>query len=105
MAKQYRLGSVAQIPPGEGRTFEVAGREVAVFHTRTGEIYATQAQCPHKAGPLADGMVGDATLVCPLHEWRFDLTSGSSLNGQCSIATYPVQTTAEREILLTLDGA
>lgn len=105
MASEYRLGSIAQIPPGEGRNFQVGGQEVAVFHTRAGEVFATQAQCPHKAGPLADGMLGDATLVCPLHDWRFDLATGSTLNGQCSITVYPVRTTEDREILLTIDGA
>lgn len=105
MASEYRLGSIAQIPPGEGRNFEVGGQAVAVFHTRAGEVFATQAQCPHKAGPLADGMLGDATLVCPLHEWRFDLATGSTLNGQCGITVYPVRTTEDRQILLTIDGA
>jgi nitrite reductase (NADH) small subunit len=55
---------------------------VAVFHTRAGDVFATQAQCPHKAGPLADGMVGDATLVCPLHDWRFDLATGTAISGR-----------------------
>ena len=105
MASEYRLGPIAQIPPGEGRNFEVGGQAVAVFHTRDGDVFATQAQCPHQAGPLADGMVGDATLVCPLHEWRFDLATGSTLNGQCSITVYPVRTTEDRQILLTIDGA
>jgi nitrite reductase (NADH) small subunit len=101
---EHRLGPVSQIPAGEGRTFKIGGREVAVFHTRSGKVFATQAHCPHRTGPLADGMVGDSVLVCPLHEWRFDLATGSVLNGRCDIATYPVRTTEDQEILLTLAG-
>ena len=103
MTKEFRLGPVAQIPPGEGRTFEVAGRRVAVFHTRQGAVFATQAECPHRAGPLADGMVGERALVCPLHDWRFDLATGAGSAG-CDLAVYPVRTSEDREILLTLDG-
>ena len=72
MARQqeHRIGRLAEIPPGEGRTYEVAGRRVAVFRTRAGQVFATQAECPHRNGPLADGLVGGSTVVCPLHDWR-----------------------------------
>ena len=102
MTKEYRLGPVSQIPPGEGRTFEVDGRQVAVFRTRQDAVYATQAACPHRAGPLADGMLGETTLVCPLHEYRFDLATGAG-SGGCDIAVYPVRT-EDRDIVLTLAG-
>lgn len=104
MAGEHRLGSIDQIPPGEGRNFEVAGRPVAVFRTRDDNVFATQAYCPHKAGPLADGMVGSRVVVCPLHDWRFDLATGQPTSGQCGIEVYPVRTTEDREIVLTLDG-
>ena len=50
-------------------------------------------------------MVGDGILVCPLHEWRFDLATGTPINGQCGIEVYPVRMTEDRQILLTIDGA
>jgi nitrite reductase (NADH) small subunit len=90
MNKPYKLGTVSQIPPGEGRNFSVGDCKLAVFHTRDGGIYATQASCPHRQGPLADGLLGRSTLVCPLHELQFDLSTGKSVNGQCDIAVYPV---------------
>ena len=46
------LGSSSQIPPGEGRVFSVAGTEIAVFHTRAGQVYAVQAECPAPAGAI-----------------------------------------------------
>jgi nitrite reductase (NADH) small subunit len=99
---EIALGPLGQIPPGEGRNFEVQGRRIAVFHTRTGEVFATQAECPHRVGPLADGLLGGTTLVCPLHSWKFDLRSGQALYGTCDLITYPVRLSAAGEILLTL---
>lgn len=88
MTSLHKLGAVAQIPAGEGRNFVVAGRRLAVFHARDGRVFATQADCPHRGGPLADGLVGGSTLVCPLHEWRFELTTGVTENGACAIEVY-----------------
>ncbi len=103
MPEDHRIGPIDQIPPGEGRNFEVAGQPIAVFHTRGGAIYATQAYCPHRAGPLADGMLGESVLVCPLHDMRFDLTTGEPMGGPCSIKVYPVRMTEDHDVLLTLD--
>ncbi len=62
-----------------------------MFHTRGGDVYAVQAECPHRGGPLADGLVGGTTLICPLHAWKFDLTTGQALFGDCGLKTYPVR--------------
>lgn len=99
-----RLGGVEQVPPGEGRVFEVGGTPVAVFRTRAGGVYATQPACPHRGGPLADGLLGGTTLVCPLHQRRFDLASGQPLDpGTGCLTTYPVRVSDEGELLLMLD--
>lgn len=89
-ALKINLGPLAAIPPGEGRNFEVAGERIAVFHTRTGGIFAVQAACPHKKGPLADGLVGGTTVICPLHAWKFDLKTGEPILGSCNLKTYQV---------------
>jgi len=98
---QIALGPISQIPLGEGRNFSVRGSEIAVFHTRHG-VFATQAECPHRNGPLADGLVGGTSVICPFHAWKFDLTTGEPLMGQCAIQTYPVHLTESGDILLTL---
>jgi nitrite reductase (NADH) small subunit len=98
---KHKLGTISQIPQGEGRNFQVDDRQIAVFHARSGQLFATQASCPHRQGPLADGLVGGTTLVCPLHEWSFDLTTGKALNGACGIAVYPVTRDGD-ELLLEL---
>jgi nitrite reductase (NADH) small subunit len=107
MVKHVRIGSISEIPKGEGRTFRIGGMRIAVFYSRDGRLFATQADCPHRGGPLADGLVGGTTLICPLHEWSFDLLSGMVLNGTCGLRTYPVVQNADGTLFVDIgeDGA
>ncbi len=88
---EVMVGPMDEIPLGEGRTFAVGDERVAVFRTRSGQLFAVQAECPHKRGPLADGLLGGTTLICPLHSWKFDLRSGDALMGDCGLRTYAVR--------------
>lgn len=99
---EHRLGPVSQIPLGEGRAFEVGGHHVAVFRLRTGGLAATQAECPHRAGPLADGIVGLDSVVCPLHARRFALSTGLADVGDCDIAVHPCRLDAHGDILVSV---
>jgi len=94
------LGPVDAIPLGEGRNYEVAGERIAVFRLRSGEIFAVQALCPHKNGPLADGLVGNGTVICPLHAWKFDLKTGDPIFGSCQLKTYQVALDEARNVVL-----
>jgi len=85
---EVAIGPVTQIPPGEGRNFLVAEKLLAVFHTREGGVFATQAECPHKRGPLADGLVDAASVVCPLHDRIFAFATGQGLGNDCVIEVY-----------------
>jgi nitrite reductase (NADH) small subunit len=96
------LGPLSLIPLGEGRRFEVRGQPVAVFRTRAGQVFATQADCPHRGGPLADGLVGGSTLICPLHERAFDLVTGEGIGQPCVLTTYPVRITEDGAIGLRM---
>jgi nitrite reductase (NADH) small subunit len=89
--KAYTVGMVNDVPPGEGRTFVVAGTQVAVFRLRNGSLHATQAVCPHAGGPLADGLTDVNVLVCPLHQYAYRWSDGVSTNGGGPIRTYPVR--------------
>jgi nitrite reductase (NADH) small subunit len=97
---ETKLGPLSSIPPGEGRVYSVKGENIAVFRTRAGAVYAVQAACPHKGGPLADGLVGGTTLICPLHSWKFDLATGQALFGDCGIRTFPVRIDEAEQIIL-----
>ena len=98
----YSLGSVEQIPIGEGRVFEVGATPVAVFRTRQGEVYATQAACPHREGPLADGIIGSGEIVCPLHAYKFELETGKPIGNDCeALRTYAVSLSRDGDIQLS----
>ena len=84
------IGSATDVPLLEGRSVTVAGRRVAVFRTPDG-FRAVDGTCPHKGGPLADGLVADACVTCPLHGWRFDLTTGAEADGRARLRTYAVE--------------
>jgi nitrite reductase (NADH) small subunit len=70
------ITDVGNVPAREGRSVTVAGRELAIFNLGDGKFVATDGRCPHKGGPLADGIVSGDTVVCPLHAWKISLTSG-----------------------------
>jgi nitrite reductase (NADH) small subunit len=99
------IGHISQVPPGEGRNFDVDGIMVTVFRTRTGELFATQPKCPHRNGPLADGLLGSNLLVCPLHERTYDLRTGEAVNADCRLRTYPVRAAEDGRIMLALEVA
>lgn len=81
-----------ELPLGLGRSFEVGGRLIAVFCARSGNVIAVDGKCPHKGGPLADGMLIGDQVVCPLHAFRFHGTSGECEQpGMCAIETYPAE--------------
>ena len=53
---------------------------------------ALDAVCPHRGGPLADGLTDDAVVVCPLHNYAFDMCTGTEVSGSgLSVRSYPVQ--------------
>ena len=96
------IGPVSQISPGNARTLPVlGGEEIAVFHTIRGEIYALVNKCPHKAGPLSQGIVHGDSVSCPLHNWRISLKSGEALGNDTGCTpTIPVKLDAGRIYLL-----
>jgi nitrite reductase (NADH) small subunit len=98
------LGSLAKIPRGEGRRFQVGRASIAVFHTRTGGVFATDPACPHKQGPLADGIIGDHKVICPLHAYIFDLSDGRPVGNSCqALQTYPATVNEDGEILVDVE--
>jgi nitrite reductase (NADH) small subunit len=85
-----RACSIDDVPMGEGRALTLHARRIAVFRTPTG-WYAVDNACPHAGGPLADGVVADQTVICPLHDRRFDLATGEVSGGGEGIACYAIE--------------
>ena len=99
----FDLGPLERIPLGEGRTFRVGDRDVAVFRTRTG-LFATAAACPHRAGRLADGLAGDGTVICPLHGFKFALATGFPIGNDCAaLTTYRTALTPAMHVELFIE--
>ena len=95
------LGPVDQLAYGEGRAFDVAGAQVAVFRLRDGSIKALSAVCPHKGGPIADGQIDQRVVLCPLHMNAFELDTGCSTTGAAPLRTWAVSLDADDHILIS----
>src|SRR5947207_14485085 len=74
-----RIAYCEDMPLREGREVIVGDRAIAVFNLGN-RFLAVENRCPHRGGPLADGIVSGSTVVCPLHAWKIDLMTGSVTN-------------------------
>ena len=70
-----RITECANIPWREGRAAMVGDREIAIFNLGD-HFLAVDNRCPHRGGPLCDGIVAGASVVCPLHAWKVSLKTG-----------------------------
>jgi nitrite reductase (NADH) small subunit len=94
------IGTVEEIPVGEGRAFAVDGTQVAVYRLRDGSLRALAAVCPHKGGPLADGLMDGRVVVCPLHGHTYDLITGAELGGSDAVCAYTATVAEDGTILV-----
>ena len=72
------VGPLVDIPKKGSRVLVTAEGDVAVFRTSGDQIFALFDQCPHKKGPLSQGIVYDNRVACPLHNWVIDMNSGEA---------------------------
>jgi nitrite reductase (NADH) small subunit len=100
---KLNLGSVEKVPKGQGFCFIVAGEEIAVFRQRDGRLFAVQNRCPHRQGPLAEGVMGAGKVICPLHSRKFDLCTGEGPQPDERVRTYSIAE-EKGEILLALEA-
>ena len=85
-----------QLPPGSGTCFTVAGKEIAVFNVE-GCFYAIDDSRLHKGASLGTGKLEGKVITCRAHGWRFDLTTGSTMNVPGSgVASYPVKVSDDK---------
>lgn len=88
-----RIAYCSDIPAREGRAVRIGDREIAIFNLG-GRFLAVDNRCPHRGGPLADGVVSGTKVVCPLHAWKFSLENGQGVSspsqGSC-VETFPTR--------------
>ncbi len=91
MANFVRVAAKAEIPAGQGRTFEVGGKQIAVFNCK-GTFYAIDNTCKHQGGPLGEGELDGTVVTCPWHGWTYDVTTGVSPDdADCAVDRYEVK--------------
>ncbi|MCC7166342.1 MAG: nitrite reductase small subunit NirD [Rhodospirillales bacterium] len=91
-----RVGTLADIPRLGSRTVVTADGTVAVFRAAEDRVFALDNRCPHKGGPLSEGLVSGQLVVCPLHNWTIDLQSGeATLPDQGCTRTLEVRSDAQ----------
>ena len=87
----YPVADVDTVPLREGRRVVYGDYDAALFNLGN-EYLAVDNRCPHKAGPLADGIVAGKAIFCPLHNWKISLENGCALSGgNGQVKTYPVK--------------
>ena len=74
-----RVGRVEDIPPLGARVVRIHGENIAVFRTAADEVFALTDRCPHRGGPLSQGIVFGTRVACPLHDWVIELKTGSAV--------------------------
>jgi nitrite reductase (NADH) small subunit len=96
------IGAVTDIPREGARVVKTATGCVAVFRTASDEVFAINDRCPHKGGPLSEGIVHGASVTCPLHNWVFSLETGLAQGlDEGEVATYATRIEAGRILLDT----
>ena len=90
-AKRWvRIARCQDIPLREGRAITVGNHEIALFNLGD-RFHAVENRCPHRGGPLADGIICGPAVVCPLHAWKFSLETGegtSSASAASCVASF-----------------
>lgn len=100
--KWVRVTSVKNIPPREGRSVKLGSEEIAIFNLGD-RFVAVDNACPHRGGPLCDGIVSGVAVVCPLHGYKVCLETGKVLKPELPVRvdSYPVRVEND-EILVEL---
>ena len=98
----FAVGSINDIPRRGARQIETPWMTIALVRTVDDRVYAIEDRCPHRDGPLSQGIVHGNAITCPLHNWVFDLNTGQANGEEGRVATFPVQVEGGR---ILIDGA
>jgi nitrite reductase (NADH) small subunit len=100
MTRWIDIGALDDIPARGARTVQTASGCVAVFRTADDRVFALDNRCPHRGGPLADGLVHGALVTCPLHGWVISLETGLAQGAdEGAVATFAARVENGRVLL------
>lgn len=86
------IGTLDDIPLRGARCVKTPNGRIGIFRTHDDRVFAIEDHCPHKGGPLSQGIVHGAAVTCPLHNWVFSLETGKALGAdEGSVKTIPVR--------------
>lgn len=86
------IAALDDIPPQGARVVRTPHGCVAVFRTADDRVFALDDRCPHKGGPLSEGIVHGTQVTCPLHNWVFDMATGQAQGAdEGRVVTHPVR--------------
>ena len=94
------VGSMNDIPRDGARVVKTPLGDIAVFRNMQDEIFALRDKCPHKGGPLSQGIIYGKTVACPLHNWSIALETGIAVapDEGCA-ASFPIRMEGEKVFL------
>ncbi len=75
----HKIIALNDIPKLGARVIKTAQGDIAVFRTVDNEVFALRDKCPHKGGPLSQGIVFGKKVACPLHNWNINLEDGNAV--------------------------
>ncbi len=100
MTDWIEIAELEDIPRLGSRVLRTLSMDIALFRTAADEVFAIRDQCPHKQGPLSQGIVHGNTVTCPLHNWKIDLASGQALGpDEGCVNTFPAKVEAGKVLL------
>ena len=86
------VGRLEDIPQLGSRVVQSPAGAIAIFRNKDNEVFALGNKCPHKGGPLSEGIVSGRRVTCPLHNWVMELETGSAAAPDVGCTpTYPVK--------------
>jgi nitrite reductase (NADH) small subunit len=96
----FDIGTIDDIPQRGARCVTTTQGKIGVFRTMDDRIFAIEDHCPHKGGPLSQGIVHGAAVTCPLHNWVISLETGRAIGAdEGAVKTIPVKVEAGRIVL------
>lgn len=100
MSDWIEIGKVGDIPRLGARVVKTAEGDIGIFRTSDDEVFALRDRCPHKGGPLSQGIVHGKRVTCPLHNWVVELADGQVVapDEGCA-ASYPVKVEGDTVLL------